>query len=125
LYSKQGWGPYDDYLQRAKVAETLSLLSRLKPQVEQWYKDKKWCPGTLELGAQIRGQYTERIVLTRADTTQCVYTAILKTEAGFSKNATIGLAYLIEQRTWSCKDRDTGTTKLSPLYLPYGCKEGD
>ncbi|MCP4700712.1 MAG: hypothetical protein GY862_28235 [Gammaproteobacteria bacterium] len=127
LYSKQGWHPrpYSDYLRRAKAAEALNLLGKLKPQVEQWHKDKKRCPGTLELGVQIQSKYTERIALTRADTAKCVYTATLKTDAGFSKNAIIGLAYLIEQQTWSCTDADTGTTKLELAYLPHACRKED
>lgn len=124
LYSKQGWGFHSNYLRRAKATEVMSLLASLKPAVEAFYTDKKYCPTPEEVGAKTPGKYVVKVVRTSfAGDTKCVYTATLKDSLGFDANATLGLAYLPTTKTWSCKDQDTGTTKLSPLYLPRDCRE--
>ena len=123
LYSEQGWGPYGDYLLRAKASEAVNLLASLKKPVEAFYAERKYCPTPEEIGVKTQGKYVAGVARTSAaDDAKCVYTATLKDGLGFGANATLGLAYSPEAQTWSCKDQDTGTSKLSPRYLPGSCK---
>ncbi|EIJ44207.1 Pilin (bacterial filament) [Beggiatoa alba B18LD] len=125
IYSKQNENPssYWNYLKRAKVNLSLSILEQLKSPVEAFYAAQHACPNPKEIGIAITNKYVENIVHTHlSDDKKCLYTAFLKTDAGFDANATLGLVYLSESRTWSCKNADTGTTTLNPIYLPFKCK---
>ena len=91
LYSKQGWGIYNNYRQRAKATEVMSLLASIKTSVEVFYADRKYCPTPEEVGAKTRGKYVMGVTRTSAASdAKCVYTATLKNGLGFDANATDG-----------------------------------
>ncbi|MCP4700711.1 MAG: hypothetical protein GY862_28230 [Gammaproteobacteria bacterium] len=111
---------------REAPLEALVLLSGLKIPVEAFCEEKKYCPTPEEVNARFASAYVTRIVRSSpAHSAKCVYTATLKDDQGFGANATLGLAYLIEQQTWSCKPTDTGSTTIDPAYLPFACKDDE
>ncbi len=125
IYFKQSQNPssYWNYLKRAKVDLSLNVLEQLKAPVEAFYTAQHVCPTPKEIGMAMTSKYMENIVRTHiSDNKKCLYTAFLKSDAGFDANATLGLVYLSESQIWSCKNADTGTTTLNPIYLPFKCK---
>ncbi len=125
IYSEQSQNPssYWNYLKRAKVDLSLRTLEQLKSPVEAFYAAQHACPTPKEIGMAITSKYVENIVhIYIPDGKKCLYTALLKTDAGFDANTTLGLVYLPESQTWSCRNADTGTTTLNPIYLPFKCK---
>jgi hypothetical protein len=104
---------------REASSEALTLLIDLKTPVEAFYGEKKYCPTPEEVNAHFASVYVTHIVRSSlAHSTKCMYTATLKDNAHVS----VGLAYLIERQTWSCKPADIGTT-IAPAYLPFACRD--
>lgn len=124
IYSKHGFGgAYQDYLQRAKIEMAVSLLEQLKSPVERFYTTQHTCPTPAQIGTVTSNKYVANILLKSSNGEKCIYTAVLNANMDFPANTTLGLAYLIQSNTWSCKNRDTATTLLDPMYLPFRCKE--
>ena len=120
LYSNQ---VHKDYMQRSKIQMVVNSLEQLKSPVESFYTTQRACPTPVQIGAVTSDKYVANILLNSSNGEKCIYTAVLNTNMGFTANTTLGLAYLIQSNTWSCKNRDTATTQIDPIYLPSRCKE--
>lgn len=123
IYSEGGWGPYWDYLQRARVESTIHyLLEALKSPVETFYAKQHACPMPAQVGVTT-SKYVVNILRSSASGEKCTYTAILKTKVGFATSITeLELTYLVDSNSWSCKGKDTASTQINPIYLPHRCR---
>jgi len=91
--------------------------------VERFYATQQACPTPAQIGAVTSDKYVANILRSSGDGEKCIYTAVLNTHMGFAANTTLGLAYLTKSNSWSCKNKDTATTQIDPIYLPSRCKE--
>lgn len=123
IYNQGFGGAYWEYLQRAKVAVAIQWLEQLKSPVETFYAAHHNCPTPEQIGTATFSKYAINLQRSGTAGEKCTYSTVLNTDMGFSANTTLGLAYLVKSNTWSCKNKDTATTQIEPIYLPYRCKD--
>jgi type IV pilus assembly protein PilA len=103
---------YTDYLQRAKVAELLGLLSGLKSPVLEFQAaqdDWHWPAVPASVGAATGGTYTTNITIAKPR----LHAQITSLMA----EGSIALVYDSATKVWTCT-----STFASPKYLPSNCR---
>ncbi len=105
---------YSDYIQRAKVYETLLLLSALKTPILEFARvqndDGNWPAAPASIGVITEGQYTTNITIAKPK----IWGQVIS----LMSEGSIILVYNTITHVWTC----THSPSFPLKYLPHSCQ---
>ncbi len=112
---------YNDYVARAQVSESLSLLAGGKTPLAEWYADRgAWPVTATSVMASSSGKYTSSIALVSPSGATITLRATLRGTGRVSSvlaNQTLDLITGNGGKTWTCQ-----AASLDSKFLPQACK---
>lgn len=112
---------YSDYLERAKVAEAVQLLSQLKTPTEEYFAAYDKFPPSLEaIGAtDLSGKYVAKLEINP----EAFYLQAIMGGYSNLKGKAVRLSYVPENQRWQCHSPQK--MKIENKYLPSSCRAND
>lgn len=112
---------YNDYVARAQVSESLSLLAGGKTPLAEWYSDRgAWPASAASVMSSLSGKYTSSIDFVSPSGGTVTLRATLRGAGRVSStlvNQTLDLTTGNGGKTWTCK-----AASLDSRFLPQACK---
>ena len=118
---------YQDYIARAQVSESVSLLGSGKTGMAEYFADKSvWPTAASEVMGNLSGKYTGNIAILGTPTTTGGLTleATIKT-TGVNTAITGGTVMLYTTdggKNWTCSSAGGTSPQLAGKYLPSVCR---